>query len=58
MKEVIFPKRKDDKKEYGKEKCSCGGRVYSSQIPCPEGVEGCLAIHYGFTCEKCGKHYQ
>jgi hypothetical protein len=58
MKEVVYPKF-EEKREYAEgETCSCGGRLYHSTIPCPEGKIGCLVIHYGYICEQCGKIYQ
>ncbi len=58
MEEIIYPRKIEDKKEYGEERCSCGGKVYHSTIPCPEGRIGCLVIHYGLICEECGKKYR
>ena len=56
-KEIIYSKI-EEKKEYSREKCQCGGKLYFSQIPCPERKPGCCVIHYGYVCEDCGRIYQ
>jgi hypothetical protein len=58
MKEIIYPKKEIKETEFISEKCYCGGNLYYTQIPCPDGMEGCLAIHYGYRCESCGKIFQ
>lgn len=34
--------------------CNCGGKFNSNQIPCPEKREGCIVMHWGWVCDKCG----
>jgi len=58
MKEIIYPKPKPEEKEYISDKCYCGGRLYHTEIPCPDQKEGCLVIHYGYKCEDCGRIFQ
>ena len=36
---------------------SCSKRVTNGPIPCPDGIPGCLVIHYGLRCSKCGKFF-
>lgn len=62
---------KKDKRIFKKPKykkgrnCLCGGRLFWSQIPCPDlewqkiyPYSHCLLIHYGYVCKNCGKIYQ
>jgi hypothetical protein len=59
LKEVEYKKEKDNGKEYNFEHChSCGGKLYYTNIPCPDLKEGCLVLHFGWKCEDCGKIYQ
>jgi len=57
MKEIIY-----DQKRYGElteSSCQvCGGRLYHTNIPCPEQREGCMVAHYGYKCYDCGRIYQ
>ena len=32
----------------------CGVVFETSIVPCPEGKLGCLVLHYGECCPKCG----
>ena len=58
MQEVIYSKPEHSKSNT-EEKCpSCTGSMRYGDIPCPDGIEGCLVIHYGFECLKCGKIYK
>lgn len=34
-------------------KCSSAD-VESVPVSCPEGREGCLVMHWGFRCRRCG----
>jgi hypothetical protein len=37
--------------------CKCGNEYRSRMVPCPEGIEGCLVLHYAkdaHVCPKCG----
>lgn len=36
---------------------SCGGSMTRGPVPCPDGKPGCLVIHYGLRCSKCGKYW-
>jgi len=36
---------------------SCGGRMTHGPVPCPDGKPGCLVLHYGLRCGKCGKQW-
>lgn len=36
----------------------CTGPLFRGQIACPEGRLGCLVIHYGLLCRKCGKEFE
>lgn len=58
MKEVIYPKPQEP--AYDARLCpNCKEKklVWGS-ISCPDGKPGCLVMHYGFTCDNCGKVYQ
>lgn len=58
MKEVIY-KKPESEKPNTDEKCPvCGGEMRYDIIPCPDGKEGCLVLHYGYICLKCRKIYQ
>lgn len=58
MKEIVYPKQELLEKEYISERCYCGGKLFYTTIPCPDGNEGCLVIHYGYKCEDCGRIFQ
>lgn len=32
----------------------CGGELVHGPIPCPDGKQGCLVLHYGLRCSGCG----
>lgn len=36
---------------------SCGGPMTEGPIPCPDGKPGCLVVHFGVRCTKCGKMF-
>ena len=36
---------------------NCQTPMYHGPVPCPEGRMGCLVVHYGYTCSKCGKKW-
>ena len=58
MKEIIYPQPEYEKSNTD-EKCpSCGGDMRWDTIPCPDGIQGCLVIHNGYICLKCGKIFQ
>jgi len=54
MKEIIYPEKKY---KYEDKKCpNCKKKkLVWGQIPCPEGIEGCMVMHYGYQCHNCGK---
>jgi C4-type Zn-finger protein len=36
------------------DKCPrCGGEIEEIQIPCPDGREGCLVMHFAARCANC-----
>lgn len=37
--------------------CSCGGNLLQGAVRCPDGRVGCLVMHYGYVCDKCGKQF-
>lgn len=38
--------------------CVCGADLRYGQVSCPDGKPGCLVIHYGYSCDKCGRQYR
>lgn len=58
MKEIIYPKVEWDTPNTKNTCLSCGGEMRFGCIPCPEGRMGCLVLHYGYRCLKCGKIFQ
>jgi hypothetical protein len=36
---------------------ACGGAMTRGPVPCPDGVPGCLVLHFGLMCSKCGKFW-
>ncbi len=54
LKEVVFSTREV---KYSDKECpNCHTKtLVSTTIPCPDGREGCLVIHYGYACEICHK---
>ena len=56
IKEIIRPVSTDDRKEG--ELCPyCNISTKYQEIKCPEGMAGCLVIHYGWHCDKCGRDF-
>ena len=55
MKEIIYPQK--DKIQYEDIECpNCSQKkLRYESIPCPEGIVGCLVIHYGYRCYNCGR---
>ena len=37
---------------------SCGGNLVYVMVSCPEGMMGCLVLHYGYVCVDCGKQWE
>jgi len=58
MKEIIYPKPENQKPNTDEVCLACGEKMRHDTIPCPDGREGCLVIHYGYRCLNCGKIYQ
>lgn len=57
MKEVIF--KKPPESTPSEHKCiACGSPLYYETIECPDGIKGCLVMHYGYVCHQCGKVWQ
>jgi len=60
LKEIKYPiKEPEWNKSNTKKKCpNCNGKMRWDRIPCPNGKEGCLVLHYGYRCLECGKIFQ
>lgn len=58
LKEVKFPDPEEPK--YSDKECpSCKQKKLAhGPIPCPDSKEGCLVMHYGYTCHACWKMFQ
>ncbi len=40
------------------EKCPyCNVCMLYGPISCPDGMIGCLVLHYGYTCPNCGRQF-
>lgn len=35
----------------------CGGDMTRGPVPCPDGKPGCLVLHYGYYCHRCGAYF-
>lgn len=34
---------------------TCGAaKIYKGVVPCPDGIAGCLVLHWGYRCDGCG----
>lgn len=42
----------------GKACPDCGSDLTWGQVMCPDGHIGCLVMHYGYNCGKCGKQFR
>lgn len=58
LKEIKPPTLKDMGYEPSTIICPyCNIALFRGSVPCPDGKPGCLVLHYGLKCPKCGKNY-
>lgn len=56
LQEIIRPVPKDNRTE-GDPCPYCDIPTHWQSIECPEGRSGCLVLHYGFHCDRCGRDF-
>ncbi len=55
----IVPPNLEDQFTPTEDSCpKCGNRLYHGQVSCPGSRYGCLVLHYGYRCLKCGGQYE
>ena len=59
FKEIVPPDYFGDQYSPTEDSCpKCSNRLYSGPVQCPDGKVGCLVLHHGYKCLKCGGMFE